>query len=192
MRVLLAPDIAKELYQNEDMIKSQEGPYRPRYNVMTKQFEPVIKCWPLEKFEGTFIQQREVISGMENEVDDICMAKIEDDKITYKVIGTPTNIKWETGILDQYNLIIYTPKFNEKTILLAEPTIPELFDRLKEYKIVDERDEEERNKGRMSWNVFFGKNLDKWFSKYQGICTYLFLEGDTVTRAGKWDNKRYW
>ena len=192
MRVLLTPAMARELYENEDMIKAQEGPYRPHYNVITKQFEPVIKCWPLEPFKGKFIQEREVIPGMENEVDDICMAKMVDDKITYKVIDTPTNIEWKEGTLDQYNLIIYTPNFNEKTILLAEPTLQALFGRLKEYKIVGEKEEEERNKGRMAWSTFFFNKIDDWFKRYQGICTYIYLEGDGVMKVGKWDNKKYW
>ena len=192
MKVLLTPAMAKELYENEDMIKAQEGPYRPQYNVALKQFEPVIKCWPLEPFKGTCIQEREVIPGMENEVDDICMAKIEDDKITYKVMDTPTNLQWDTYTLDQYNLIIYTPNFNERTIVLAEPTLQALFGRLKEYKIVGEKDEEERNKGRMAWSVFFPNKLDDWFKRYQGICTYIYLEGDGVMKVGKWDNKKYW
>lgn len=191
MRVLLTPAMARELYENEDMIKAQEGPYRPHYNVMTKQFEPVIKCWPLEPFKGTCIQEREVIPGMENEVDDICMAKIVDDVISYKVIDTPTNIQWEKGTLDQYNLIIYTPNFNEKTILLAEPTLQALFEKLKEYKIVGEKEEEDRNKGRKSWSVVFN-DLDDWFKRYQGICTYIFITGNEVTSCGKWDNKKYW
>lgn len=191
MKVLLTPAMAKELYENEDMIKAQKGPYRPHYDVSKKQFVPVIKCWPLEPFKGIFIQEREVIPGMENEVDDICMAKIEDDVISYKVIDTPTNIQWEKGTLDQYNLIIYTPNFNEKTILLAEPTLQALFEKLKEYKIVGEKEEEERNKGRKSWSVVFN-DLDNWFKRYQGICTYIYLKGDGVMKVGKWDNKKYW
>lgn len=192
MRVLLTPAMARELYENEDMIKAQEGPYRPHYNVMTKQFEPVIKCWPLEPFEGKFIQEREVIPGMENEVDDICMAKIdEDDSIEYKVIDTPTNIQWEKDKLDIYNLIIYTPNFNEKTILLKGSTLPELFNKMKEYRIVGEKEEEERNRGRIAWFTFFN-NMDEWFKRYQGICTYIFITGNNVSRVGKWDNKKYW
>ena len=143
MKVLLTPAMAKELFDNEEMIKAQEGPYRPQYNVALKQFVPVIKCWPLEPFKGNFIQEREVTPGMENEVDDICFAKIEDDKIKYKVIDTPTNIKWGEGTLDQYNMLIYTPNFNEKTILFSEPTPQALFEKLKEYKIVGEKEESE-------------------------------------------------
>ena len=56
MKVLLTPAMAKELFDNEEMIKAQEGPYRPQYNVALKQFVPVIKCWPLEPFKGNFIQ----------------------------------------------------------------------------------------------------------------------------------------
>lgn len=192
MKVLLTPAMAQELYDNEDMIKAQEGPYRPQYNVTLKQFVPVIKCWPLEPFDGKFLQEREVIPGMENEVDDICMAKIdEDDNIEYKVINTPTNIQWEKDKLDIYNLIIYTPNFNEKTILLKGSTLPELFCKLKEYKIVGEKEEEDRNKGRKAWYVVFN-DIDEWFKKYQGICTYIFITGNKVTGCGKWDNKKYW
>lgn len=191
MKVLLTPAMAKELYENEDMIKSQEGPYRPHYDVMQKKFVPVIKCWPLEPFEGKFIQEREVIPGMENEVDDICLAKIVDDKITYKVIDTPTNIEWGEDTLDIYNLIIYTPNFNERTLILKGSTLPELFNKMKEYKIVGEKEEEERNKGRIAWFTFFN-NMDDWFKRYQGICTYIYIEGNNVSRVGKWDNKKYW
>lgn len=191
MKVLLTPAMAKELYENEDMIKSQEGPYRPQYNVMTKQFEPVIKCWPLEPYDGKFIQEREVIPGMENEVDDICMAKIEENNIRYKVLDTKIRVDWAEDTLDIYNLIIYTPKFNEKTILLKGSTLPELFGKLKEYKIVGEKEEEDRNKGRKSWSVVFN-DIDEWFKRYQGICTYIFITGDKVTGCGKWDNIKYW
>lgn len=192
MKVLLTPAMAKELFDNEDMIKAQEGPYRPQYNVALKQFVPVIKCWPLEPFKGNFIQEREVTPGMENEVDDICFAKIEDDNIKYKVIDTPTNIKWGEGTLDQYNMLIYTPNFNEKTILFSEPTPQALFEKLKEYKIVGEKEEEDRNRGRMAWDAFFFNKIDEWFKRYQGICTYIYLEGDCVVKAGTWDNKKYW
>lgn len=188
MKVLLTPAMARELYENEDMIKSQEGPYRPHYDVMKKQFVPVIKCWPLEPFKGTFIQEREVIPGMENEVDDICMAKIVDDKIKYKVIDTPTNIQWGEGTLDQYNLLIYTPNFNERTILFAEPTLQALFEKLKEYKIASE----DIDTSTIKPGEGIGELLDRLFARYQGICTYIFLEGDGISRAGKWDNKKYW
>lgn len=199
MKVLLTPAMARELYENEDMIKAQEGPYRPQFRsrvlsptpgvtVVSKEYVPVIKVWPLEPFNGKFIQERDVIPRMEDEVDDICMAKIVDNEITYKVNQT----KWNTGTLDQYTLIIYTPEFNENTILLTEPTHQALFEKLKEYKIVSEKDEEERNKGRMAWFVFFPNKLDEWFKKYQGVCTYIYLEGDGVMKVGKWDNKKYW
>ena len=202
MKVLLTPAMAQELYDNEDMIKAQEGLYRPQFRsrilspspgvtVVSKEYVPVIKVWPLEKFNGKFIQEREVIPGLEDEVDDICMAKIEDDHIKYKVLDSKTRVEWAEDTLDIYNLIIYTPNFNEKTILLKGSTLPARFDKLKEYKIVGEKEEEDRNRGRKSWGVVFN-DIDEWFKRYQGICTYIFITGDKVTGCGKWDNKKYW
>ena len=62
----------------------------------------------------------------------------------------------------------------------------------KEYQIVSDTDLEERNRQRMSWNPFIINNIDNWFSKYRGICTYIYLVGNSVTKSGKWDNKKDW
>lgn len=98
--------MADELLYNEDQIKSQIGAYRPHFNPVTKTYDPVIKCWPLEDFNGQFNQEREVIPGMENEVYDIALATIQDDTIEYK----ETPVTWNKGTLDNYNILIYTPK----------------------------------------------------------------------------------
>lgn len=44
--------MADELLYNEDQIKSQIGVYRPHFNPVTKTYDPVIKCWPIEDFKG--------------------------------------------------------------------------------------------------------------------------------------------
>ena len=183
--------MADELLNNEEQIKKQVGAYRPHYDPFTKSYLPVIKCWPLEDFNGKFNQEREVIPGMENEVDDICLAKIDGDKMEYKVRDTKFYKKWDEVKLDEHTVIIYTPKFDEDTIVLTAPTLGELFDKLKEYNIVGEKEENERNSGRMTWFVVFN-NIDKWFERYQGYCTYFFLNKDKVVAAGKWDNKKVW
>ena len=136
--------MADELLYNEDQIKNQIGAYRPHFNPVTKTYDPVIKCWPLEDFKGQFNQEREVIPGMENEVYDIALATIQDNIIEYK----ETPVTWNKGTLDNYNILIYTPKLDN--------------------------------------------NIDNWFSKYRGICTYIYLVGNSVTKSGKWDNKKYW
>ena len=180
--------MADELLYNEDQIKSQIGAYRPHFNPVTKTYDPVIKCWPLEDFKGQFNQEREVIPGMENEVYDIALATIQDDIIEYK----ETPVIWKKGTLDNYNILIYTPKLDNKTILITSPNQRDFFDKLKEYQIVSDADLEERNRQRMAWNPFIINNIDNWFSKYQGICTYIYLVGNSVTKSGKWDNKKYW
>ena len=82
--------MADELLYNEDQIKNQIGAYRPHFNPVTKTYDPVIKCWPLEDFKGQFNQEREVIPGMENEVYDISLETIQDDTIEYK----QTSVIW--------------------------------------------------------------------------------------------------
>ena len=191
MKVLLTNAMADELLNNEEQIKKQVGAYRPHYDPATKSYLPVIKCWPLEDFNGKFNQERDVIPGMENEVDDICLAKIDGDKMEYKVRDTKFYKKWDEARLDEYTIIIYTPKFNEDTIVLTSPTLGELFMKLKEYNIVGDKEENERNNDRMSWGVVFN-NIDKWFERYQGYCTYFFLNKDKVVAAGKFDNKKVW
>ena len=188
MKILLTNAMADELLYNEYEIKNQLGAYRPHYDPFTMSYMPVIKCWPLKDFKGDFNQEREVIPGMENEVADIAFATIQDDVIEYK----ETPVIWKKGTLDNYNILIYTPKFDNKTILITAMNQRELFDKLKEYQIVSDTDLEERNRQRMAWDPFIISNIDKWFSKYQGICTYIYLVGDGVAAAGKWDNKKEW
>ena len=79
--------MADELLYNEDYIKSQIGAYRPHFNPVTKTYDPVIKCWPLEDFNGQFNQEREVIPGMENEVYDIALACDWDDYFDFRIIA---------------------------------------------------------------------------------------------------------
>ena len=207
MKVILTPAMAKELYENEDMIKKQEGPYRPQYrasvipgvNLPVMGYVPVIKNWPLEKFEGQFIQEREVIPGMEEDVDDICMAKIQDGRISYrknKILWVPAfdpfkRVMPEWIPLKEYSILIYTPYFDNETIFMTEDSLGELFAKFKEFQIVNEKDEEPRTKGRMSYNALF-ENIDDWFKKFQGVCTYIFFKGDKVIKCGTWENKKYW
>lgn len=192
MKILLTNAMADELLNNEDQIKSQIGAYRPHYDPITKSYLPVIKCWPLEDFNGKFNQERDVIPGMETEVDDIALATIQDGVIKYKVIDTPTKIKWDDGILDEYSILIYTPKFDNNTIFLTANTLSQLFDKMKEYRIVSDNDLEARRSGKMAWGAFFFNEIDNWFKKYQGICTYIFLNGDKIIKAGRFDNKKLW
>ena len=199
MKVILTPDMAKELLENEEMIKNQEGPYRPHFNPVTKKYESVIKCWPLEEYAGGEIQQRDVIQGMESEVDDICMAKIDNGTISYKVnkwkwypsYNPFTRVMETPQKLLNHSIIIYTPTFENDTIFLTAPTLNELYERMKTYHIVSEKEDEERNLGRKSMTVHFN-SIDEWFQKYQGICTYILLEGENVVKCGKFENKRYW
>lgn len=188
MKVLLTNAMADELLNNEDQIKSQIGAYRPHYDPITKSYLPVIKCWPLEDFNGNFNQERDVIPSMETEVDDIALATIQDGMIKYKV----NPVKWNNSTLNSYSILIYTPKFDNETIFLTAETLPELFSKLKEYRIVDERDLDERNRGKMAWGAFFSNKIDDWFKKYEGICTYIFLAGDSIRMSGKFDNKKVW
>ena len=181
------------------MIKNQECPYRPRYNPVTKKYESVIKCWPLEEYAGGETQQRDVIPGMESEVDDICMAKIDNGTISYKVntrkwypsFNPFTKVMDPPAVMKDYSILIYTPTFENPTIFLTGSTLYELKDSLKEYHIISEKDDEERKKQRMSVGVFFD-GIDEWFQKYQGICTYILFKGDNVIKAGKFENKKYW
>ena len=188
--------MAKELLENEEMIKKQEGPYRPQYrasvipgvNLPVMGYVPVIKNWPLEEYKGGEIQQREVIPGMESEVDDICMAKIDNGTISYKV----NEWKWYpsynpfTRVMEipqkllNHSIIIYTPTFKDDTIFLTADTLNELYKRMKTYNIVNENEGDNFD------------NIDKWFEKYQGICTYILLEGENVVKCGKFENKKYW
>ena len=190
--------MAKELLENEEMIKKQEGPYRPQYrtsvvpipglSLVKKEYVPVIKNWPLEEYKGGEIQQREVIPGMESEVDDICMAKIDNGTISYKV----NEWKWYpsynpfTRVMEipqkllNHSIIIYTPTFKDDTIFLTADTLNELYKRMKTYNIVNENEGDNFD------------NIDKWFEKYQGICTYILLEGENVVKCGKFENKKYW
>ena len=196
MKVILTPNMAKELLENEEMIKKQEGPYRPQYrasvipgaNLPVMGYVPVIKNWPLEEYKGGEIQQREVIPGMESEVDDICMAKIDNGTISYKV----NEWKWYpsynpfTRVMEipqkllNHSIIIYTPTFKNDTIFLTASTLNELYKRMKTYNIVNENEGDNFD------------NIDKWFEKYQGICTYILLEGENVVKCGKFENKKYW
>lgn len=192
MKILLTNAMADELLNNEDQIKSQIGAYRPHYDPITKSYLPVIKCWPLEDFNGKFNQERDVIPGMETEVDDIALATIQDGVIKYKVIDTPTKIKWDDGVLDEYSILIYTPKFDNNTIFLTANTLSQLFDKMKEYRIVSDNDLETRRSGKMAWGAFFFNEIDNWFKKYQGICTYIFLNGDKIIKARRFDNKKLW
>lgn len=189
MKILLTNAMADELLNNEDQIKNQLGAYRPHYDPFTKSYLPVIKCWPLEDFKGTFNQERDVIPGMENEVADIALATIEGNEIVYKF----SDYKWVKDTLDNYSVLIYTPKFDNNTIFITVNTLPQMWDKLKEYQIVTDKDLEERNSGRMSWEAFFFNKIDNWFnSKYQGICTYILLKGNSIWQTGKFDNKREW
>lgn len=199
--------MAKELFENEEMIKKQEGPYRPQYrtsiipgiNLPTSGYVPVIKNWPLEKFNGQFIQEREVIPGMEDEVDDISMAKIKDGRISYrknKMQWIPSfdpfrRVMPEWVEMKEYSVLVYTPYFNNDTLFFTEDNLGDLFAKFKEYQIVNEKDEEPRTKGRMSYTALF-ENIDDWFKKFQGVCTYIFFKGDNVLKCGTWDNKKYW
>ena len=196
MKVILTPNMAKELLENEEMIKKQEGPYRPQYrasvipgaNLPVMGYVPVIKNWPLEEYKGGEIQQREVIPGMESEVDDICMAKIDNGTISYKV----NEWKWYpsynpfTRVMEipqkllNHSIIIYTPTFKNDTIFLTASTLNELYKRMKTYNIINENEGDNFD------------NIDKWFEKYQGICTYILLEGENVVKCGKFENKKYW
>lgn len=198
MKAIFNQFMAAELLTNEEMIKNQTGPYRPRFNPRTRMFEPVIKCFPLEPFKGNFPQEREVTPGMENEVDDIAIAKIADGKITYKVndhswypVFNPFTNSREALPLKEYSVMIYHPNMTKDTIFITEDTLGELFSKLKEFQVVSETDEEARIKGRMSYPALF-ENIDDWFKKYQGICTYILFKGDSIWKCGKFDNKKYW
>ena len=199
MKVILTPNMAKELLENEQMIKNQEGPYRPHFNPQTKKYESVIKCWPLEEYAGGEIQQREVIPGMESEVDDICMAKIDNGTISYKINQwrwypsfNPFTKIWDPPQkLLNHSLIVYTPTFENDTIFLTAETLCALYEMMKTYRLVTESEDAERNKGRKSMAAHFN-SIDKWFEKYQGICTYILLEGENVVKCGKFENKKYW
>lgn len=200
MKVILTPDMAEELFRNEGQIKSQNGPYRPQFDPNTKSYKSVIKCWPLKQFKGKFIQEREVIPGMESEVDDIAFAKIEGNKISYK----ENKIRWrpcfdpikktmEPDIyMDNYSLLIYTPNFDNNTIFLTAPALDLLFHKLEEYRIVDSLDFQKRLENKTPWLEFFMKNLDDWFFKYTGICTYVFFDSTSVVKVGKWTNPVLW
>lgn len=198
MKVILTPNMAKELLENEEIIKKQEGPYRPQYrasvvpipglNLVKKEYVPVIKNWPLEEYKGGEIQQRDVIPGMESEVDDICMAKIDNGTISYKVnewkwypsFNAFTRVGDPPQKLLNHSIIIYTPTFKDDTIFLTADTLNELYERMKTYHIVNENEGDNFD------------NIDKWFQKYQGICTYILLEGENVVKCGKFENKKYW
>lgn len=188
MKVLLTNAMADELLNNEEQIKSQIGAYRPHYDPFTKSYLPVIKCWPLEDFKGGCNQEREVIPGMETEVDDIALAIIDGNDISYKIGEN----KFNRDRLDNFSILIYTPKFDNETILLTANTLSQLFDKLKEYQIVSDKDLEVRNTGKMAWGAFFFNEIDNWFKKYQGICTYIYLGGNVIMKAGKFDNKKVW
>ena len=194
MKVLLTNAMADELLNNEYQIKNQLGAYRPHYDPFTKSYLPVIKCWPLEDFKGDFNQERDVIPGMEGEVYDIAFATIQDNVIQYKL----NNTNWKPFYkepeiqLDNFSILIYTPKFDNDTIFISTHTLPELFDKLKEYQIVNDSDLEVKNTARQAWNVFFLENIDNWFKKYQGMCTYILLGGDSIIATGKFDNKKVW
>ena len=196
MKILLTNAMADELVNNEDQIKNQLGAYRPHYDPFTKSYLPVIKCWPLEdlKANNVFNQERDVLPGMEAEIYDIALATIQDDVIQYKLNQT----QWKPFFkepeihLDNYSILIYTPKFDNDTIFITANTYPQLFNKLKEYQIVSDKDLEERNRQRMAWDPFFIHNIDNWFKKYQGICTYILLGGNGILQAGKFDNKKEW
>ena len=190
--------MAKELLENEQMIKNQEGPYRPQFNPVTRMYEPVIKCWPLTEYSGGNAQQRGVIPGMENEVDDICMAKIDNGTISYKV----NRVKWcpsfnpFTRVMEQalkmraHSILVYTPTFENDTIFLTADSLDELYDSMREYHIVNETEDNDRKNGKEISEHF--QSIDDWFKKFQGICTYILFEGEDVVRCGKFDNKKYW
>lgn len=188
MKVILTPDMAKELLENEEMIKNQEGPYRPHFNPVTKKYESVIKCWPLEEYAGGEIQQRDVIPGMESDVDDICMAKINNGTISYRVnkwkwypsYNPFTRVMETPQKLLNHSVIVYTPTFENDTIFLTAETLDELYERMKTYHLSNDNDDDNFD------------NIDEWFQKYQGICTYILLEGDNVVKCGKFENKKYW
>lgn len=190
--------MAKELLENEQMIKNQEGPYRPQFNPVTRKYEPVIKCWPLTEYSGGNAQQRGVIPGMENEVDDICMAKIDNGTISYKV----NRVKWcpsfnpFTRVIEQapkmraHSILVYTPTFENDTIFLTADGLDELYDGMREYHIVNETEDNDRKNGKeISEHL---QSIDDWFKKFQGICTYILFEGEDVVKCGKFDNKKYW
>lgn len=209
MKVILTPNMAKELLENEEMIKKQEGPYRPQYRasvipvpgttLIKREYVPVIKNWPLEEYKGGEIQQREVIPGMEAEVDDICMAKIDEGTISYKInkwrwypsFNPFTKVADPPQKLLEYSIIIYTPTFENDTIFLTAGTLNELYEMMKENHIVNEKEDQERTNGRKSMAAHF-ESIDKWFDKYQGICTYILLKGENVVKCGKFENKKYW
>ena len=198
MKVILTQDMANELLTNEELIKKQEGPYRPRFNPHTKMFEPVIKCFPLEPFTGEFPQERLVTPGMENEVSDIALATIDEGKISYK----ETPYSWRPGYnaftrsmepdiyMRKYSILIYRPDFAEKTIFLTADQLGGLYAQLKEHRVVGIKEDNEVL-GKKVFKEHF-EHIDEWFQKFQGICTYILFEGDSIWKAGKFDNKKYW
>ena len=208
MKVILTPNMARELLENEQLIKNQEGPYSPQFrvkgvipgvNLPVMGYVPVIKCWPLEPLTGKFPQEREVIPGMEDEVDDICMAKIDKGTISYKVnrfrwnpsFNPFTKVMESATKLDAHSILIYTPTFENDTIFLSAPTLNQLYEKMREYHIVNDTEDEDRKKGRMSMASHFN-SIDEWFKKFQGICTYILFEGEDVVKCGTFENKRYW
>ena len=208
MKVILNQYMANELLVNEDMIRNQTGPYSPQFrvkgvipgvNLPVMGYVPVIKCFPFEPFTGQFPQEREVTPGMENEVEDIALAIIDEGKIRYqesKDIWKPgynafTNREDPDIYMKNYSILIYRPDLSEKTIFMTSDNLGVLFNQLKEYKIVGEIEEKERSKGRMSYAALF-ENIDNWFKKFQGVCTYILFKGDSIWKAGKFENKVYW
>lgn len=197
--------MAKELLENEETIKKQGGPYRPQFKteaiplpgmtLIKKGYVPVIKCWPLEEFKGWYEQERDVIPGMENEVDDIAMAKIQDGRITYRKNRTQwvpmfdpfKNVMPEWQDMNEYSILIYTPYFDNDTIYLTGKTLKEVFDKMKEYNLGRTVDTDD-----VQVDESLGLALARVFRPYSGICTYVFFKGDNVLKCGKWENKKYW
>ena len=207
MKVILNQYMANELLVNEDMIRKQEGPYRPQFrvkgvipgvNLPVMGYVPVIKCFPFEPLTGQFPQERVVTPGMENEVEDISLAIIDEGKIRYqesKDIWKPGYNAFTKEVdpdiyMKDYSVMIYRPDLTEKTIFMTSDDLGVLFNQLKEYKIVGDKEEEERSKGK-SYDVLF-ENIDDWFKKYQGVCTYILFKGDSIWKTGTFENKTYW
>ena len=205
MKVILTPDMANELREKEKMIKDQKGAYRPQFKteaiplpgmtLMKKGYAPVIKCWPLEEFKGWYEQERDVVPGLEGEVDDIAMAKIQDGRISYRKNRTQwvpsfdpfKRVMPEWQEMKEYSILIYTPYFDNDTIYLTSKTLPGLFEAMKEYSVGRDVDT-----SAVKEDESLGLALARSFRMYEGICTYVLFKGENVLKCGKWSNKKYW
>lgn len=181
MKVLLSPDMAKELLNNEEQIKNHQGMYRPQFRrtympqagAFKSEYVPVIKCWPLEPFTGEFPQIREVIPGMEDEVFDISIATIDNGCFNgKKMLG--------------YSIYIYAPGTTNPPYFLTDDSLPGLFDQMRDYQIgmnVDTSGVNDSNVKDMLKDVF---------RRYVGICTYVLFKGEDCQAAGEWRKQDVW